>query len=159
MIERSTTREQADQTFTHILQCKFNINANFVLMAKLLCQARDGRHWDILPGVETWVQYLDELDISLDKAQKMINIVKNLIVLPFVGDSGAILMTETKCIRLLSMAKKGELTEEFWGVALEDRDIDLRARLGHNVEIEHDRFVDCPRCGNSFPIPKRKDAK
>jgi len=125
-------------------------------MAKLLKQAKDERHWDTL-GKETWVSYLDELDIHPDKAQKMIRIVEELIALPFVSDAGAILMGETKCIRLLPMVSKGELQEWFWVIALEDRDIDLRARLGHNVEVELDRTIACPHCGFEFPIPKRKE--
>jgi len=125
-------------------------------MAKLLKRAKDERHWDAL-GKETWVSYLDELDIHPDKAQKMIRIVEELIALPFVSDAGAILMGETKCIRLLPMAGKGELQEWFWVIALEDRDIDLRARLGHNVEVETERYVTCGNCGASVLVPKRKE--
>jgi len=67
-----------------------------------------------------------------------------------------------KLVRLIPVARKGELTDELWKMALDPTvsDRDLRQRLGHNVEASSATTdgdgeepyieVECPRCGNTW---------
>lgn len=159
MIERSTTQQRVESTYQELLTAKFIVQGGFIVMGHLLCRIRDEGHWEFLGKGSFW-EYVDELQIGSDQTvERMMGIVDHIVALPWVKDEGAILMGNARCQHLLPLARHNKLTQEFWEDALKTKtDMDVRRMLGHKTpELKYDKTVRCPNCGNSFPIPKRKE--
>lgn len=129
----------------------------FLQLGLCLKEAKEKRHWDIL-GFDGWDEYLEDLGLRVDAAAKLIDVVTYVWALPFVQATDPLKLKETTLIRLIPMARRGELTEEKWAHAITLRDSDLRILLGHEVEPRQGtpREIRCPRCGNSFPLPGKE---
>jgi hypothetical protein len=126
-------------------------------MGEHLKEARDNRHWDTL-GFDGWTDYVADLGLTLDQSAKMIGIVEYIVPLPFVKTTEPDVIKWSTMVRLLPMARRGELDEETWREAILLSEADLRRMLGHTVTTPEGIEVMCPNCGNKFkPWQKEKD--
>ena len=125
------------------------ICACYLEIGGLLKEAKDNRHWDVL-GFDGWVDYTADLGLTIDQASKMIGIVEYVIPLPFVKTTEPDVIKWSTMIRLLPIARKGELTEEMWREAVLLSEADLRRMLGHSVTTPEGAEVTCPQCGARF---------
>jgi hypothetical protein len=152
------TQVLSREDLAYAVKCKIQeysgaIKVSYIIVGKLLKQARDEEHWITL-GYEAWWEYLRDLGISKDMARKMIEVVEHVLTLPFVDESDT--PGWTAMVRLIAHAKDGRLTEEIWDAAKVQHDADLRRTLGHSVPVASGVDIQCPLCGGTFKYKERR---
>jgi len=121
----------------------------FIDMGRLFKQVQDEVLWGVYK-FETFQQWCDSLDIPQKQPYKwilgVISIWEVLIEQQGIDRERLAKIGIAKCLRLVPVARKGQLTEDILALAEEPNttDIALREQVGHNSS-EYE--INCPRCG------------
>ena len=117
----------------------------------LLLEAKENRYYEI-HGYDCIEDYgIATLNTSRKKVHDLIDIVE-LIALPSGFTPEQLKQwTETSLLRLLPLARRGELTEEWMEKAHELPDLALRHELGHKIpEYDIRESINCPWCSQEI---------
>jgi len=155
MVSQPTAVEaEALKVKLHIQQLSRVAQFSFLEMGKLLKQARDDAHWSVL-SMESFREYVEELDLpvsaSYSWATRLIGVYEFVALPSGLTNEQLAEIGISKLVRLLPLARNGQLTPEWLDKAKEMSDRDLREELGHTFpDANPQESIICPRCGGEI---------
>ena len=122
----------------------------FIDMGRLLKQVQDEALWGVYK-YETFQQYCDNLELPQKQPYKwvlgVVSIWEVLVEQNGIDKERLAKIGIAKCLRLVPLARKGEMTEDHLALAemSDTTDRVLRDNVGHSGD--QDSSINCPRCG------------
>ena len=150
---------KAEAVTAEIVQLARMAELCFIDMGRLFKQVNDEILWGVYK-FDTFQQWCDSLDLPQKQQYKwilgVISIWEVLVLGQGIDKERLARIGIAKCLRLVPIARKGELTELILALAEEPNttDIHLRDALGHNLGGDDEPFY-CPRCGVQIAGVKR----